>query len=92
MGTAAQLPDSFKHKLEAGKHTLTPLPVSPSFDPTLSKAVDLAVRFKKGCLAKLNQENQLFDHIFQLRGNQVYLSNVNGTHFTIQLSELVLEQ
>ncbi|KAL8749044.1 MAG: hypothetical protein Q9184_006961, partial [Pyrenodesmia sp. 2 TL-2023] len=89
---SAQLPDIFEHQLEASKHTLIPLPVSPPSDPTLSEAVDLAVRFKKGLLATLNQEDQLFDRIFQLRGNQIYLGNVNGTQFTIQISELVLEQ
>ncbi|KAL8904882.1 MAG: hypothetical protein Q9207_002977 [Kuettlingeria erythrocarpa] len=76
---------------EASKHTPTPFAAFPSSHPTLSQAVDRTVRFKKGLLATLNQEVQLFDHISQLQRYQVYLGHVNGTHFTIEISDLVLE-
>ncbi|KAL8919374.1 MAG: hypothetical protein Q9208_006827 [Pyrenodesmia sp. 3 TL-2023] len=57
--------DILEHPPEAfGRHTSSPLPTSPSL--TISKASELAVHFKKGLLAKLNEEDQLFHHISNL--------------------------
>ncbi|KAL8901820.1 MAG: hypothetical protein Q9207_005012 [Kuettlingeria erythrocarpa] len=89
-GNATQVPDILEYQPEAfGGFTLTPLPASPS--PTISKASELAVRFKKSLLAKLKEQDQLFDHIFQSGDEEVYLCSVNDTYFTIQISDLVLE-
>ncbi|KAL8651130.1 MAG: hypothetical protein Q9210_003431 [Variospora velana] len=89
-GNATQVSEILENQPEVfGRHTLTPLPASPT--PAISKASELAVRFKKGLLAKLKEEDQLFDHIFQSGDEEVYLCSVNDTHFTIQISDLVLE-